>query len=179
MKKNSEFVGVDDKFIPEDEKYVDESILGNKQEARKTIKKIGIGYLCYVAIIFVLVITMIIFIFSTFFKIFDKASKQIGTAQSQMETNKDTVEAKVFNNNFEMYSGTVNKNFVTILLDKVIVNNKNQKDHIILVTYNAITTIDTDEITEMKKSFEDGRQYEVSLDYSDSGFVNKVTIRNI
>ena len=31
MKKNGEFVGVDEKFIPEDEKYVDESLLGNKE----------------------------------------------------------------------------------------------------------------------------------------------------
>ena len=35
MKKNGEFVGVDEKFIPEDEKYVDESLVGDKEKAKK------------------------------------------------------------------------------------------------------------------------------------------------
>ena len=38
MKKNGEYVGVDEKFIPENEKYVDESILGNKEETEEKIK---------------------------------------------------------------------------------------------------------------------------------------------
>ena len=39
MKKNGEYVGVDEKFIPENEKYVDYSILGSKQESKQKIKK--------------------------------------------------------------------------------------------------------------------------------------------
>ena len=44
MKKNGEYVGVDEKFIPENEKYVDESILGNKEEKDRKVKK-GIKFL--------------------------------------------------------------------------------------------------------------------------------------
>ena len=39
MKKNSEYVGVDEKFIPEDEKYVKDSVLGNREESKNKIKK--------------------------------------------------------------------------------------------------------------------------------------------
>ena len=49
MKKNGEYVGVDEKFIPEDEKYVDESLLEIKEEStrkiKKTAKTIVIGYI--------------------------------------------------------------------------------------------------------------------------------------
>ena len=40
MKKNSEYVGVDEKFIPEDEKYVKDSVLGNREESKNKIKKV-------------------------------------------------------------------------------------------------------------------------------------------
>ena len=79
MKKNSEYVGVDEKFIPEEEKYVDDSILGDKEEAkekvknyveksRKNAKKIIIGYLCFAAIIGIM-------IFASMFSVFSKVSK--------------------------------------------------------------------------------------------------------
>lgn len=60
MKKNSEFVGVDEKFIPENEKYVDESLLGNKEESRTKIKKFTkkfvIGYIIFIVLIFAAII---------------------------------------------------------------------------------------------------------------------------
>lgn len=46
MKKNSEYIGVDEKFVPEDEKYVNDSILGNREETKSKLKKvlkIGLG----------------------------------------------------------------------------------------------------------------------------------------
>lgn len=38
MKKNGQYVGVDEKYIPEDEKYVDESLLGSTDEIRDGVK---------------------------------------------------------------------------------------------------------------------------------------------
>ena len=32
MKKNGEYVGIDEKYVSENEKYVDESLLGNKEQ---------------------------------------------------------------------------------------------------------------------------------------------------
>ena len=56
--KNGEYVGIDDKFIPEDEKYVDESLLGNNEETKKKLKSgakigakvIGFGFGTYIII---------------------------------------------------------------------------------------------------------------------------------
>lgn len=80
MKKNGEFVGVNEKFIPEEEKYVDESILGNKAETEEKIKsfakkggniakKIGIGYLIFIGFLIAFFIGMFIFIGSSIFKV--------------------------------------------------------------------------------------------------------------
>ena len=72
MKRNGEYVGVDEKFIPEDEKYVDESLLGSREESKRKIKKaaksIAIGYILSVIFIFALFIGITIFMFSYFNK---------------------------------------------------------------------------------------------------------------
>ena len=190
MKKNGEFVGVDEKFIPENEKYVEDSIIGNDEikngynkvksyvtneenqekfkkvgkKALKIGKGIGIGYLCFLGIFFALVIGIIIFSFTTF-----------NTVQQQQ----NEVEKQSFNNEFELYSGTSSKLFVTTLLDNVVTNNKKNSDKVITVVYNETTTTDANEIVELKSSFEQGKNYEVILDYNINGLVNKVTIKDI
>ena len=64
MKKNGEFVGVDEKFIPENEKYVDESLLGDKEKAKKTAKKFAKGYLIFFAIFVIFAMSMPIIMFT-------------------------------------------------------------------------------------------------------------------
>ena len=68
MKKNSQYIGVDDKYIPKDEKYVDDSVLGSKEESRKTIIKgvkiFGIGYMIVIGIILAIIIAAFVFSFS-------------------------------------------------------------------------------------------------------------------
>ena len=70
MKKNGEYVGVDEQFIPEDEKYVDESLLGNKEETRKKVKKAAKSMIIIYIIIFVVVLAAAIgigvFVMSSF-----------------------------------------------------------------------------------------------------------------
>lgn len=79
MKKNGQYVGVDEKYIPEDETYVDDTInselknyIGNK-ENRQKIKKIGknvlIGYIIFGSIIFIIALIIIIFVLKTIFSI--------------------------------------------------------------------------------------------------------------
>lgn len=97
MKKNGQFVGVDEKYVPEDEKYVDNNLnseikndihnmyqgakgyVSNKdnQEKMKNVgrkglkiaKGIGIGYLAFVGIIIIVVIVVFALVFSQFSKI--------------------------------------------------------------------------------------------------------------
>ena len=208
MKKNGEYVGVDEKFIPEEEKYVNESILGNKAEAEekikgyvkkggKIVKKIGIGYLCFLAFIFAFMIGIMIYGFT----IFNNARKTQDEMMSLAQHNQDKMissvqqhedeainsvqhqqneaEKQSFNNEFELYSGTSSRLFVTTLLDNVVTNNKKNTDKIITVIYNETITADPNEIVELKQSFEQGKDYEIMLDYDTNGLVNKVTIKDI
>lgn len=176
MKKNGEYVGVDEKFIPEDEKYVDESLLGNKEETKKTIKKVakgfGIGYLVFIVIFLVIFIGMFIFAGSFIFNKIGKTGEETGEVGSY-------IDVDFFNSRFEMYSGTSSKLFVTTLLDDVVTNNKKNSDKIITVIYNETTTTEPNEIVGLKQSFEQGKEYEVMLDYDTNGLVNKVTIKDI
>lgn len=197
MRKNGEFVGVDEKFIPENEKYVDESLLGNKEQTKKTIGKVakgfGIGYLVFIVIFLVIFIGMFIFAGSFIFKVDKTVDEQIDNfgsqtdgagsfidgVGSQIQSQINQQEVDSFNRDFEMYSGTSSRLFVTTLLDKVVTNNKKNSDKIITVIYNETTTTDPNEIVELKPSFEQGKDYEVMLDYGTNGLVNKVTIKDI
>lgn len=77
MKKNAHYVGVDEKYIPEDEKYVKEIIADDlktdlkesyqnmdKEKAKKNIKlvaKVWIGYFIGVGIFAILIFGFVIF----------------------------------------------------------------------------------------------------------------------
>ena len=63
MKKNAHYVGVDDKYIPEEEKYVDDT------KSIKNIRKYNIGYLVFMGIMLTIVISIFIFVFITMFRI--------------------------------------------------------------------------------------------------------------
>ena len=208
MKKNGEYVGVDDKYIPEDEKYVDDSLLGDKQinqeNVKKVAKKIGIGYLIFIGLIIAVPIGLMIFFgirFNNYFnksknmfnEVLDKTTSQTEKSQSminkaeedfQEKLNKqkeqaNKIEADSFNKNFESYSGTTYKLFLTTLLDNVATNNKKNSDKLITVVYNTTTTSNPDEIIDLKQSFEEGKKYESILDYDSNGLVNKVTIKDL
>ena len=73
MKKNGQWVGVDEKYIPEEEKYTDESIVGmttnemiGKEKTKKILKGVGIGYLIFVSLILIMVITVFVVVISRF-----------------------------------------------------------------------------------------------------------------
>ena len=105
----------------------------------------------------------------------EEQDEMINSVQQQQ----NEVEKQSFNNKFELYSGTSSRLFVTTLLDNVVTNNKKNNDKIITVIYNETITTDSNEIVELKPSFEQGKDYEVMLDYDTNGFVNKVTIKDI
>ena len=58
--KNGEYVGVDEKFIKEEDKYVDPSVVISEEKQKKISKNIINGVGIYIAIIFV--ISILIFV---------------------------------------------------------------------------------------------------------------------
>lgn len=205
MKKNGEYVGVDEKYIPEEEKYVDnetnkeikDSINDglrsvkdyvtdgdNQKEIKKTCKKslkflkgVGIVYLIFICIIVLLVIGVFVAVFINMTKINNSADGIYEKAGSVIDKGIDKTEIKAFNAPFELYSGTQSGFFVEKLLDEIVTNNKTEPNHIVTVVYNDITTTISDEIITLKQSLDNSKNYEVSLNYDKNGFVNKITVK--
>ena len=219
MKKNGEYAGVDEKYIPEEEKYVDnqtneeikDSINNglrsvnnyvtdkdNQEKFKKAGKKgfkvlkgLGIGYLVFIGIVLLLVISIFVLAFTTMVKmtnktvdaydkttsILDEAINDDSSSSGLTNDGYNELAIKAFNAPFELYNGSQSGIFLDSLLDQVVTNNKTEADHIITVVYNATMTAVPDEITALKQNLEDSKEYEVSLDYDADGFVNKITIK--
>lgn len=105
-------------------------------------------------------------IFDKFFSIFDKI-------EEKWEENAD-----MFNGTFDIYKGTETSTSVGYLLDKVITNNKT-KDRKITVKYIETETQDAEEIKNLKTSIKESNHFEVSFDYDEKGYINKVTVEKV
>ena len=92
------------------------------------------------------------------------------------ETKKDTSKSKFFNSMYESHSGTQWGVSINNVLDEVITNNKTNQEHLITVTYKGTTTSEPEGIKNLKKNFDKWTDYEVSLDYDEDGYVNKIII---
>ncbi len=102
--------------------------------------------------------------------------------------NKDMEESDLkfdknsFNSNYTFYSGTQPGQNVSMLIDNIINKNKTEKDHLVELTFdNTSYATDSDNIKQTKNMIQtfkgyDIQYYEVSMDYDDNGYVNKVTI---
>lgn len=102
--------------------------------------------------------------------------------------NKDMEESDLkfdknsFNSNYTFYSGTQPGQSVSMLIDNIINKNKTEKDHLVELTFdNTSYGTDSDNIKQTKNMIQtfkgyDIQYYEVSIDYDDNGYVNKVTI---
>ena len=191
MKKNGEYAGVDEKFIPENEKYVDESILGNKEESKKKIYKTGktiiIVYILIIVLMFVIPVGVGIWCFVAFnksadnqFETFNNMSGGfLSTIIYQIKKENAEFDVTEFNNNLSSLQGTQSKFFLSGYLDNIITKNKTYSNHTITVTYNDTTTTEEDEIIKIKHSLKDGYKYEVSVDYDANGYINRVKIMDI
>ena len=103
--------------------------------------------------------------------------EQIKDTQEEIQKSRDEYEIRRFNSTYESSAGTQWGTTVVRILDKVITNNKTNKDHIITVSYNGVDTQDEETIRSFKSNFETFTDYEIIFDYDDNGYINKVTLR--
>lgn len=202
MKKNGQYVGVDEKYIPKDEKYVDNDLnseikddlhnmykgakgyVSDKDNQKKmknvgrkglkVLKGIGIGYIVFLGIIVLIFLIIIGTMISRSSKM-DKNSKDFEDLSNNV-VNK--MEIENFNYEIELYSGTQYGQMVKELLDNIVTKVKKNTEHSISVVYDSKTISKADEITALKKQINTTTEYEVSMDYDSNGFINKVTISN-
>ena len=168
MKKNGEYVGVDEKFIPEDEKYVDESLIGDKEEVKrktkKAVKTFAIVHVFLFFLVFALCIGMIVFGLISFNKMRNDSEFSI------TKGNKFT---------FDHLQGTNYGITISYSLDDIVINNKVGGYTNITVVYKEKSATTEDEIVSIKKLLDKWTEYECSLDYNSNGAVNKLTIKDI
>lgn len=77
---------------------------------------------------------------------------------------------------FEAQSGTKNGTFVKSAIDKVITNNKTKKDKTIVVIYEEHEMEGEEALKFLKSNLYDFKDYEVSYDYDEAGYICKMTI---
>ena len=107
----------------------------------------------------------------------EKAEKKQEEEEYHENFSKDS-----FNSTFEMNQGTKSGMFAKSQVDNIIKNNKKDKEHLIEVIFDG-TSYGTDpsNISNVKNNLREFngykfQEYEISLDYDDNGYVNKVTI---
>lgn len=99
--------------------------------------------------------------------------------EEELEREKDS-----FNNMHEFYAGTQGGTATGLEVDEIIKSNKKSSEHLIEVIFDG-TSYGTDpdkikEIKDMLKNFNGYKlqNYEISVDYDENGYVNKVTIES-
>ena len=87
MKKNAEYIGVDEKYIPEEERYVE----GNSKKDSKILKGIGIGYLIIYIVIFLITIVVFAIILMNFININNNRKENF--KNTQVNDNSEMVDS--------------------------------------------------------------------------------------
>lgn len=112
----------------------------------------------------------------------DKIKEQQEKIEQQQKENEKKREINSFNSDFEFYQGTEGGTSTSYQIDNVIKSNKKNADHLVEVIFDGVSYgTDTEKIKEIKNSLKNFngyklQYYEISIDYDDNGYVNKITI---
>ena len=110
----------------------------------------------------------------------EKAEQEKEKAEQEKEEAEQEKES--FNSEFEALQGTESSNVTGWEIDRVVENNKKNAAHLIEVIFDGTSYgTDAENIKKIKNSLKDWSRfelqfYEISLDYDNNGYVNKVTI---
>lgn len=173
MKKNVDYIGVDDKFVPEKEKYVDDSTLGNKEKATKFAKRYFKFHIGFAMLFPILIIGLMIFMI-TF------SLKQMNVMRNGSLFN--MTRTKYNYGSFTSLQGEQSGFYLRGKIDDVITNNKQPSQYASMeVVYNGKTYKTENELDELKNSLSNDSimRYQVSLDYDGNGVTTKITIKDI
>ena len=131
-----------------------------------------------IPIIFIIIVFVLVFVFGFMNtnknrKIVDDNQKEIA---DKINKQQEAVKKDVFNFQFTNDNGTKSAFFLESTLDEIIQSNK-KYDRKVLLVFNGKETSNESEIIEIKHSL-DGN-YEVSLNYDDEGYINKINVDKI
>ena len=154
----------------------------------KEVLNAGLGTAKHFSIFFIVPIVLFVFIFismvvfgfihsSRVDKNFeDSVKQQQEDSEKLQEQTKNEWDKHSFNSTFFGANGTNNAFFVKNTLDDIIQSNKTNDRKITLV-FNGVETMDESEIINMKHSL--SGDYEVSLNYDEDGYINKIVLEEL
>ena len=112
----------------------------------------------------------------------NEIKNQQKNVQKQMEESKNQIAKEKFNGDYEFWSGSQTSTPVSNIIDSAVANNKKNTEHLIEFIFDGTSYGTSPEsIKTIKSNLKDFegyniQYYEVSLDYDNDGYVNKVTI---
>ena len=143
----------------------------------KNISKIMLIPIIIFVIIFILIIY---FAITQITKETSKNQNTINNNQNQIEEKiskqQESVKKDIFNFQFINDNGTKSAFFLESTLDEIIQSNKIY-DRKVILNFDGVETTNEEEIINIKHKL-DGK-YEVSLNYDDEGYINKITVNKI
>ena len=148
-------------------KATDEHMKENLKTVGKIPMALGIIVIIMIFVIFSIIIYRII------------NSNNISDLQDEWTKESTEIDKKSFNFQYESISGKKSSFIISGVLDKIVTNNKTNKNHVITVVYKDISSSEEIKIKEIRDMLDDYEYYDVSLDYDSTGYVNKFTITDI
>lgn len=141
------------------------------EHMKENLKPVGIIPALFFVIIF------IIFVVFVFYSV--NSHKTFTDFEDKWDENSNEIDKKSFNFQYESISGKKSSFIISGVLDKIVTNNKTNKNHVITVVYKDMFSTEETKIKEIRDMLDDYEYYDVSLDYDSAGYVNKFTITDI
>lgn len=116
------------------------------------------------------VIAVVIFVAAFGFIIFNIIRFEIGDSSFDVTS---------FNSSYETHAGKTSGFFLTGILDDIVTSNKTNHNHIIMVKYKDKRTTNEKEIKEIRNAIDERKDYDLSFDYDQKGFINSLSIEDI
>lgn len=110
---------------------------------------------------------------------YQEAQQKLDEFEENRRKQEEETKKDMFNTKFTYSSGTKATIFVESTLDNVITSNKTNPEHQITLVYKGTETTDEQQIKNIKHSLKQWGEYEVSVDYDENGYVNKITLEDI
>jgi len=171
IEKNAEKTPTEEKNIEDDNK-----------EAEDENKELGIGYIIFLIMIGVFVVALIVSVVVASLGRNTNSNNDrevVHKADKEMEViieSEEEIAKKTFNGNLEFYVGEEDGYATKSLLDEVVKRMEENSDHSLVVTYDDEEVSDIDGAKEIKDKIKNKNNYEVEVEHSEDGYVNKIII---
>ena len=108
----------------------------------------------------------------------DKIWNMIDNNMEEFNETESKIDKSAFNGFLEIHNGNNNGTHTKGIIDDVVTSNKT-KERKITVKYNEIETQLPEQIQDLKTNIKEDYNYEISFDYDEDGYINKMTIKRV